>query len=74
MSPMTSAPSSSLPIPDRAAALSLDAQDGLAERRQAFLLPEGILLVGGNSLGALPVSVPARVIADHEPVIVADLP
>ncbi|WP_112491079.1 kynureninase [Streptomyces bacillaris] len=44
----------------RARALKLDAADPLADRRKLFALDEGVYL-DGNSLGALPVHVPARV-------------
>ena len=32
----------------------LDAQDDLAELREKFRLPEGVIYLDGNSLGALP--------------------
>ncbi|MGW0662352.1 kynureninase [Streptodolium elevatio] len=44
---------------DRAA--ELDAADGLAALRDRFLLPEGVVYLDGNSLGALPAAVPDAV-------------
>lgn len=46
--------------PTLAAAAALDAADELAPLRRRFSLPEGVLYFDGNSLGALPSSVPAR--------------
>jgi kynureninase len=46
---------------DRESALRRDAQNPLAERSGLFALPEGIVYLDGNSLGALPRAVPARV-------------
>ena len=44
-----------------ARATSLDAADPLALLRERFLLPEGIVYLDGNSLGALPTAVPPAV-------------
>lgn len=40
---------------------ALDAQDPLKHKRAAFSIPEGMIYLDGNSLGVLPVNVPARV-------------
>ena len=39
---------------------SLDLADPLAPLRERFVLPEGVIYLDGNSLGALPRSVPPR--------------
>jgi kynureninase len=45
----------------RADLARLDAEDALAACRTAFTLPEGIIYLDGNSLGALPRATPARI-------------
>ena len=55
-------PSPSHPaMTDRSQALALDARDPLAPLRQQFTLPDGVIYLDGNSLGALPVATAARV-------------
>jgi kynureninase len=54
------------PIRSREAALSADAADPLGYARARFVLPEGLVYLDGNSLGALPTGVPATVAASVE--------
>jgi kynureninase len=51
------------PALDRDSACSRDASSPLAGRRDLFLIPEGIIYLDGNSLGALPRAVPGRIAA-----------
>jgi kynureninase len=48
-------------VTERHEALDLDAADPLAGLRARFQIPDGLIYLDGNSLGALPVGVPAAV-------------
>jgi kynureninase len=52
-----SEPLSAAPPPD---VLAADANDPLASFRSRFSLPQGVIYLDGNSLGALPVATPSR--------------
>ncbi|MDK9498869.1 kynureninase [Streptomyces katrae] len=50
------------PIPElQERAARLDAEDGLGKLRERFTLPDGVVYLDGNSLGALPAGVPGAV-------------
>jgi kynureninase len=45
----------------RADCEAMDAADPLAEARKRFIIPENVIYLDGNSLGALPATTPARI-------------
>jgi kynureninase len=61
------------PATDRAACAALDAADPLRRYRERFVLPEGVIYLDGNSLGALPRSTAARLARTAEREWGADL-
>jgi len=55
----TPEPTKSIPL-TREFCLGLDSEDPLSAHRARFQLPQGVIYLDGNSLGALPKSVPQR--------------